>query len=250
MPKRKRERDGGADAELAARLRVIVERNPDSFPAPTAAWLLRAPLFVDAAATKLIEENVADVEARLLVAWDAEAEALAVHRGSFTLDDDREPATELQYPTVLAWRLFEDLMGAADEVEAALEESGQIDPDDARALDGAYAIYGRRDAAAVGAEMQRLIDENPQFFPPWFVERLSGGFATVRNAPTDLPDAMAFFSDAEHGTEIVLVEREFAAFTAGLTRAQVYRELVYTLCHEFEHHFGRARGYDPLGDRE
>ena len=179
------------------------------------------------------------VRARQLLSLDDDEDRLVIHVGSFTAEDDREPAGELDAPTVLAWRLLEDICEVADDLEAEADEDGHPVPD----------------ASWITADMLATLTDdalasNPQFFPPFLLEKLSQGAFVTGTKPDFDPEAVGFFEETEAGTRIVLVAPNLLAEPQEVPESFVRRELLLTLCHEFEHHYGAMRGYDPLADRE
>ncbi len=238
-------------AELEARIRLIVERNPLAFPPPVAERLLRPPIRVQDSRLKELPDSEGGGTARQLLGWDPSAGEdgtgrLLLFLGSFTTPDGREDPSELDAPTILAWRLFEDLAVAAEQIENALLS----DPsrDDERLWEAlGDELQARRELAQWADD---ALADNPQFFPRWMLEELAQGAFVIERGPEWASDALGFFEDTVGGKRIVVVLGNLLALAEGQGRSWLVRELLLTLIHEFEHHYGDIRGYDPLAERE
>lgn len=226
--------------QLVERIEIIIERNPEAFPTPVATHLLAPMAVVADARYKEVDEHGGLVAARMLLDWDVTAQQLVICVGSFTAPDDREPADDLDAPTILAWRLLEDLCAAADQIEDALIERGTWAPKP--------EPTGLRPMAVL---TDQLLAANPQFFPPFLFEALEKGVAVIETPPADDPNALGLFDyDPHTGSSILIVHPNILETIEGLGAPTLARELLITLCHEFEHLYGSVRGRDPLANRE
>ena len=227
---------------LPERVRMIVERNPLAFPPCVADPLLREVHLADAAAMKVLSESEGGGTARQLLRWDGER--LSILLGSFELPDEREPATALEAPTILAWRLLEDLCVAANAIEDELLRDAT--------LEDVWQRLGNEEQAWSHAHawVQEALAENPQFFPSWMLEELNLGVAVVERRPQVDPEALGLFEETEAGRCIAIVLPSVLDEVRGCGRSAFMREVLLTLVHEFEHCWGSIRGVDPLADRE
>jgi hypothetical protein len=227
-------------ADLEGRIALLVEANPECFPPRDARPVLLGPLLVeDGVSTRIVVEHDGELEVRRLLGFDPVENTLTVLRGSFFLDDAREPAAALDSPTILAWRLIEDLVAVADE----LEETEELRDDRRR----------RRETPApldLAAYADRVIAANPACFPPWLVDRVDLGVQVLGRPIEGEPDALGMFEETPAGLRILLSEPNLRDEVAGMSRAALARETLITLCHEFEHAAGFVKGYDALGARE
>ncbi len=225
---------------LVERIGIILDRNPEAFPAPIAAKLAVPPIVVPEARFKWVYEHDGEIEARALLDWDAAQQRLVICADSFLADDEREPADDLDAPTILAWRLLEDLSEIADGLEGEMVDAGTWTPEPEP-----------QSVTEMAALTDTLIAENPQFFPPWLVEKLELGVQVLDSPLADDPEAMGLFDyDPQTGSRIFIIHPNMLAEIDGLGAAALARELLVTLCHEYEHHYGNVRGRDPLGNRE
>ncbi|MGE0431040.1 MAG: hypothetical protein AB7S36_02175 [Planctomycetota bacterium] len=221
--------------DLAERIRIILERNPLAFP----DVMREAPLRVVAGNEfRTVHEHDGTVRVRRLLDWDdddAPGSEMIVFAGSFLTADDRESPDELDAPTMLAWRLLEDLCDMADAYEARHPPPA--------------ATIRAHDLAAITDD---ALAANPQFFPPWLMELLAQGAFVIDKPPEwdDTGASIGFFEETAAGSRVVIVAPNLLDGADEYGDAWVHREVLITLCHEFEHHYGNVRGYDPLGDRE
>ena len=239
-------------AALDEKVRLIVEANPLAFPSPVAGPLLAADWqrAADRFATKTVTEHGGEITARRLLEWFDASAAWQVPELSFDLDDERETAEALDAPTILAWRLLEDLHDAATAVEdAAIYQAAAAGN---ASLHDLWTQLG--DEAALTEDLQlfaeQVLFKNPWFFPPFLLARLDQGVIVSPNRPEIDPEALGFFETTEAGSRIVLIAPNLLTYAADQGAAWLARETLVTLCHESEHLFGEIRGYDPLGDRE
>ena len=216
--------------DLEARIRTIMERNSRAFPADLRAMPMRVAA---TGSQRTMHEHDGVLIVRQLLGWAEDHPEIVIHAGSFTAHDDRGPADELDAPTVLAWRLLEDLCALADELEE------DIPPPPSRIAADQLADITDEALAA-----------NPQFFPPWLNELLAQGAFVIDTPPEFDEHAVGFFEETELGSRVVIVAPNLLDGAEEFGDAWVRREVLLTLCHEFEHHYGSVRGYDPMGDRE
>ncbi len=99
-------------------------------------------------------------------------------------------------------------------------------------------------------EMQDILDELAEEFPPEFYHNLEGGIVLLRRAKRGAEDGLfvlgEYIRGGGLGRHIAIYYGSFLRVHGGLSRSRMKAQLRETLKHEFTHHFESLAGVRNL----